>query len=59
MRRSNEFLQWKMPSPGANEKTADRIYLAVPRFNTNALAEKAKTWKFKLVKGIRQIGPLA
>ncbi len=36
-----------------------RIYLAVPRISTNALAEKAKTCKFKLVKGIRQVSPLA
>ena len=32
----------------------NRICMAVPRFNTNALAEKAKICKFKLVKGIRQ-----
>ena len=33
--------------------------MAVPRFNTNALAEKAKTCKFKLVKGIRQQWPFS
>ena len=32
---------------------------AVPRFNTDTLAEKAKTCKFKLVKGIRQIGAVS
>ena len=28
--------------------------MAVPRIDTDALAEKAKIWKFNLVKGIRQ-----
>ena len=46
-------------SPGVNEKVMLRVYLAVPRFNTNALAEKAKTCKFKLVKGIRQQWPFS
>lgn len=36
-----------------------RILISVPRFDTDALAEKAKIWKFNPVKGIRQIGPLA
>jgi hypothetical protein len=30
-----------------------RIYMAVPRIETDALAEKAKILKFNLVKGIR------
>ena len=51
-------MQWKSLIPGANEKVVYRAYLAVPRFDTDALAEKAKTWKFKLVKGTRHIGPL-
>ncbi len=29
--------------PGASEKIVYRIYIAVPRINTDALAEKAKT----------------
>ena len=44
---------------GARENIVYRCKLAVPRFNTDALAEKAKTWKDKPVKGIRHIGPLA
>ena len=36
-----------------------RILISVPRFNTDALAEKAKILRFNLVKGIRHIGPLA
>ena len=28
--------------------------MAVPRIDTDALAEKAKIWKINLVKGIRQ-----
>jgi hypothetical protein len=44
---------------GAREKIVYRNKLAVPRFNTDALAEKAKTCKDKLVKGIRHISPLA
>ena len=36
-----------------------RDLLAVPRIDTDALAEKAKTCKEKLVKGIRQFGPLS
>ena len=43
--------------PGAREKIVHRIYMAVPRFGTDALAEKAKIWKFNLVKGIRQHWP--
>ena len=33
--------------------------MAVPRFGTDALAEKAKTWRFNTVKGIRQVSPVA
>ena len=36
-----------------------RIYVAVPRINTDALAEKAKIWKINLVKGIRQHWPFS
>jgi len=36
-----------------------RIQLAVPTTGTGALAEKAKTWKAKLTKGIRQVSPVA
>jgi len=43
----------------ANEKFMYRDNLAVPRSNTGALAEKAKTWKDKLVKGTRQFSPVA
>ena len=50
-------MNWKIL--GAREKTMSRNKSAVPRFNTEALAEKAKTCKAKLVKGIRHIGPLA
>ena len=35
-----------------------RNYLAVPRISTDALAEKAKTCRFNLVKGTRHIGPV-
>ena len=49
----------KLSIPGASEKIVHKIYLAVPRFGTDALAEKAKIWKFNLVKGIRHIGSLA
>jgi hypothetical protein len=35
------------------------VYIAVPRIDTDALAEKAKTWKFNLVKGIRQHWPFS
>ena len=45
--------------PGASEKIVHKIWISVPRFNTDALAEKAKIWKFNPVKGIRHIGPLA
>ncbi len=45
--------------PGASEKIVYRAYVSVPRFDTDALAEKAKTWREKLVKGIRHIGPVA
>ena len=40
--------------PRTSEKIMFRIWIAVPRINTDALAEKAKIWKFNLVKGIRQ-----
>ncbi len=50
-------MNWKIL--GARETITSRNKLAVPRFNTEALAEKAKTCKAKLVKGIRHIGPLA
>ena len=33
--------------------------MAVPRIDTDALAEKAKIWKFNLVKGIRQHWPFS
>ena len=33
----------KLLIPGANEKIVYRTYLAVPRFSTDALAEKAKS----------------
>ena len=36
-----------------------RIILAVPRTNTGALAEKAKTCKVKPTKGTRQVSPVA
>ena len=36
-----------------------RVQFAVPTTDTGALAEKAKTWKGKLTKGIRQISPVA
>ena len=36
-----------------------RILTSVPRINTDALAEKAKIWRFNIVKGIRHTGPLA
>lgn len=32
---------------------------SVPTTDTGALAEKAKTWKVKVIKGIRQFGPVA
>ncbi len=48
-------MQWKSLIPGASEMVVYRTYIAVPRIDTDALAEKAKTWKFNLVKGIRQI----
>ena len=43
----------------ASEKFVHRHNLAVPRSSTGALAEKAKMCKVKLVKGIRQISPVA
>ena len=52
-------MQWKLLIPGVNEKIMYRIWISVPRFDTDALAEKAKIWKFNLVKGIRHTGPLA
>ena len=45
--------------PGVSEKFMYWVEIAVPRFDTDALAEKAKIWKFNLVKGIRHIGSLA
>ena len=45
--------------PRANENIVYRVYVSVPRFDTDALAEKAKIWKFNPVKGIRHTGPLA
>ena len=41
--------------PGVREITARSDTHAVPRTDTGALAEKAKTCKAKLVKGIRHI----
>ena len=32
--------------------------IAVPTTGTGALAEKAKTWRVKPIKGIRQISPV-
>ena len=32
--------------------------VAVPTTDTGALAEKAKTWRVKPIKGIRQISPV-
>ena len=52
-------MQWKLLNPGTSENFMYRIYIAVPRINTDALAEKAKIWKINLVKGTRQISPLA
>ena len=45
--------------PGASEKIALLIQLTVPTTDTGALAEKAKTWKVKPIKGIRHISPVA
>jgi len=45
--------------PGASEKVVYRKYISVPRFDTDALAEKAKIWKFNVVKGIRQHWPFS
>ena len=45
--------------PGVREKFVYRFYSAVPRTDTGALAEKAKTCKDNLVKGTRHIGPVA
>ena len=50
---------WKLLISRASEKIVYRVYIPVPRFDTDALAEKAKIWKFNPVKGIRHIGPLA
>ena len=41
-------------SPVKRQSLIHRIYMAVPRIDTDALAEKAKMCKFNLVKGIRQ-----
>ena len=46
-------------TPGAREKIVHRYSGAVPRSNTGALAEKAKTCKLKLVKGTRHIGAVS
>ena len=54
MIRSSEFAWWKLLIPGASENIMFRICMAVPRIDTDALAEKAKIWKVNLVKGIRQ-----
>jgi len=45
-------------APGISEKIVHRKHTAVPRTNTGVLAEKAKTCKGKLVKGIRHIRPV-
>jgi len=51
-------MQWKSLSPWTNEKIVNRTCRAVPRIDTDALAEKAKIWRFNLVKGIRQVSPV-
>ena len=43
---------------GVSENFVYRHNLAVPRTSTSAQAEKAKTCKDKLVKGIRQFSPV-
>ena len=48
-----------MQIPGAREKVMYRNWTLVPRINTDALAEKAKIWRFNLVKGIRQHWPFS
>jgi hypothetical protein len=45
--------------PRVRENIVHRNYLAVPRTNTGALAEKAKTRKDNLVKGTRQSSPVS
>ena len=46
-------------TPGAHEKFTYRNCQAVPRTDTGALAEKAKTCKDNLVKGTRQSSPVS
>ena len=52
-------LLWISDNHQNSKEFWDRNLLAVPRINTDAQAEKAKTCKDKLIKGIRQISPLA
>ena len=58
MLRAKWICRRESQSPGASEKIMHRIYLAVPTTGTGALAEKAKTWKVKPIKGIRQFSPV-
>ena len=58
MLRSLRIYQTKSLIPGASEKSMHLIWLAVPTTDTGALAEKAKTWKEKPTKGIRQFSPV-
>ena len=58
MHRHEIIYQTKFLIPGASEKIILLIQLAVPTTGTGALAEKAKTWKGKPTKGIRQISPV-
>ena len=59
MKRSLRIKGLNRQTLGAREKAAYRNSRAVPRINTDALAEKAKTCKLKLVKGIRHIGAVS
>ena len=43
MLKSGRICTVKIADSRANEKVVHRTYLAVPRFDTDALAEKAKT----------------
>ena len=59
MQRSVWIVRCELLIPGVHEKFVHRKWLAVPRTGTGALAEKAKTWKVKPIKGTRQFGPVA
>ncbi len=45
--------------PRASEKFIFLVQLAVPTTDTGAQAEKAKTWRVKLIEGLRQVSPVA